>query len=966
MSIRIPISADFDPSQVEQQLQQFRQQLNALGQQIAQANKVQFNPIGKTTVEDMRRVIQQFEALKRVSGDLNKRINATGQGGSGFFDLDWSRMYPDQRSRSRQMAKAFEYVTGVGVHAPIPPSNPPRQPHRPPSVGGIAAGVAQAGLRGMNGVTGGAGGVAANALGTGMSAGFGAGLMGLMGGLLALGVGKAVSSITENIGRAENNSIGLDKLKRTIGDVSVSFEALKKAVYGSADAMGITYEDAGRYASQYAKLGNLSGKAGLSELPAELQTSVGLSRAFGLDPSQGVGVLGQMRGLGVTKNEQDTRRFALLIGETIGKSGAFAKSDEVMDAISGYMTAQARNTLGAGNAAGYAGLFAGMVGSGIPGLDPAGAGGLLSRINASLAAGGAKGEASQFFTARLGASRGMDVFDTQLWREGGAFSTAGGTFDGNGSVARFYRKYGLQPPGGGESVLAATMQQLKQDYGSSPKMMLQATANHMGLSMSQAAALHVVDPQVLGDMERFGNVKDFNASGISNLAKALGGTAEDRQAMVNEFLGRTGSGALSKDDRGALQANRGDDAQLRELLGRLSVKYGQEETAGSIARDSKALLDNIKVAIADRLVPMTNEMRLGILSIAGAGRGRSTQDIMRSVIDADANARIGKINSHYDTEIGKLQQARDGHSSQISENGIIESIAGLSGNKALAEKAANSSKEHAARIEELDKQIAALREEQKKRIEAENDARKRETEQMERDIKQRQDAEEQMRTAVGAGGATGRSSYNFGSSGGGRSSGGSLNTSSLDDRLAAAERANGLPPGTLRAVMQQETGGDQSYLQDPTKYHYGLDANGRRIAPHTGCVSTAFGPFGILESTGRSPGYGVSPLKDKGIDEQIRFAGEYLGARVKSAGSLAGGLAGYGEGYGYSRSVISKMGAGTPMPADAAASRAGDQYMNIRGGFDPLTITLQTADGRQAAPPQTVSPRFGPATPFGR
>ena len=65
---------------------------------------------------------------------------------------------------------------------------------------------------------------------------------------------------------------------------------------------------------------------------------VGMSRAYGLDPSQGVGFMGQMRGLGVTKDTQDSRRLALLIGETIAKSDAFSKADEVMEAIAGFAT----------------------------------------------------------------------------------------------------------------------------------------------------------------------------------------------------------------------------------------------------------------------------------------------------------------------------------------------------------------------------------------------------------------------------------------------------------------------------------------------------------------------------------------------------------------------------------------------------------------------------------------------------
>lgn len=116
------------------------------------------------------------------------------------------------------------------------------------------------------------------------------------------------------------------------------------------------------------------------------------------------------------------------------------------------------------------------------------------------------------------------------------------------------------------------------------------------------------------------------------------------------------------------------------------------------------------------------------------------------------------------------------------------------------------------------------------------------------------------------------------------------------------------PMGTMRSVFLQEVGGNiQKYLENPEQYHYPLNSEGKRIAGHTGKVSTAFGPFGILESTAADPGYGVVPLKDKGIAEQIRFASDYLQARIKQGGSLEAGLAGYGEGSKYAQQVLARL-----------------------------------------------------------
>ena len=132
--------------------------------------------------------------------------------------------------------------------------------------------------------------------------------------------------------------------------------------------------------------------------------------------------------------------------------------------------------------------------------------------------------------------------------------------------------------------------------------------------------------------------------------------------------------------------------------------------------------------------------------------------------------------------------------------------------------------------------------------------------------------------------------------------------------LIEADKRNGFPVGTMASVMRQEIGGNSKYIQDPAAYHYPLGPDGRRVAKHTGKVSTAFGPFGILESTGADPGYGVKPLQDKSLGEQVRFASDYLAARVKQAGSLEKGLAGYGEGQKYASSVMGRLGAPGAVP----------------------------------------------------
>lgn len=147
------------------------------------------------------------------------------------------------------------------------------------------------------------------------------------------------------------------------------------------------------------------------------------------------------------------------------------------------------------------------------------------------------------------------------------------------------------------------------------------------------------------------------------------------------------------------------------------------------------------------------------------------------------------------------------------------------------------------------------------------------------------------------------------------------------------EARHGLPAGTLEAIRQQETSGSDAYINDPAKYHYEKNKDGKRIAGHTGKISTAFGPFGILESTGRDPGYGVDPLKDKSLNEQIRFVAAYLAARSNRAGGLEAGLSGYGEGSAYSKQVMSRIdGTGTGRNYARSGSLSGGSGSGGGGG----------------------------------
>ncbi len=132
-------------------------------------------------------------------------------------------------------------------------------------------------------------------------------------------------------------------------------------------------------------------------------------------------------------------------------------------------------------------------------------------------------------------------------------------------------------------------------------------------------------------------------------------------------------------------------------------------------------------------------------------------------------------------------------------------------------------------------------------------------------------------------------------------------------QLDAADRRKGFPPGTMQSIMQQEIGGQfDKFLNDPAAHHFEPDETGKRRAPN-GKVSSAFGPFGILESTAADPGFNTAPLKDRSLESQIEFAADYLANRSKKNG-LADGLAKYGEGRQYAAQVLNRIGLAPESP----------------------------------------------------
>lgn len=931
--IKIPVDAQFDAADIEKVVQQFTQQINRLGAAIAQANKIKFNPIDRQSIEDIRRITAGFESLRRVSGDLNRRLSATGQSGIGFTDVDWAKLYADPASRARQMRKAFEYVVGPRFVQPAAPS-PSGGQSGGGSGGGFGGGSGGGGGGGGGsglgatgrqiigaglGAMGPVGGVANSALSAGLAGGIGAGLLGFAGGLAAFALGKAIGAVREKISAAQQENIGYDTLKRQLGDVNVSFGVLKASLRSASSALDTTFEEGQRLGTQFAKLSGMTAEQ-YKTLAEEVKVGGGFGRAFGLDPAQSNAFFAQMRQFQVTSNDADSRRLALLIGESISKSNAFSKADEVLEAISNYTAQQTRIGMGTANVAGYAGMLSGLIGSRMPGLDPTGAAALLGRVNASIAGGGAAGEAGQnFIYSALGARLGLTPIQTALLREQGIFGTGRGTFGAGSMYELFASKHGLSIPaaaGSDMTNLQMLMQHFRRNYAGRPELMIDAMANLFGTNLSQSIALASISPEQIGGLagrlNRLGiRIQDISHTGISRISQI-------------------------EADRNLSDADK--DRMIKE-----AASQNQEETEGSRTRATISGVERAVQSAADKMVPIMNDMRAGIMYLAGDKGSKSPREIQEAIMRAESRDRVGNINSEFEKRLKDAAQAR------IAARRAIQDLLGR--NREALLSGTMTQEEHA-------RQVAPLLEREQAAIRADTEAREwhkaqleKEAAALEENIRKLHEVPAPAGAPTAGAGAAGQS-LSAATAAAPGPAGNLRGDAWLMAELARTDRELGLPPGTSAAQIAKESSFNPNAVS--RKGAMGL----AQVMPAT------------LDSLQRRLGRKLNPYDPK---DAVIIHRELMKENMQQFGNVEDALSAYNGGWDRGRWGNAETSAYAPwilrnrgMYATGLPEGAGTDATNHRvTGSADVNVTLQLPNGQPAAPTQQVKVRLASPTPAG-
>ncbi|EJG5414275.1 lytic transglycosylase domain-containing protein [Salmonella enterica] len=644
MSIKIPVSAQFDTDDIKGQLKAINDMVRILGNQVAMANKQKFEPVTLKSKEDMEGFIKQMEQLLSKQTEFAQKMKQIGQGGHNPLFANFKKMSSNRAEQLKMMQMVLQWGGGEFHDIPPgpapatpPPPRPPRTPGTPTPTppppagrpGGAQLGpwgqmglnVAQAGFRAAGPV----GGTLSSALGAGMSGGAAAGLMGLVGGMAALFVGKLVGAIAEKVKDAQVESITIDRIIRQTGGTS-RYASVRNNIRATANALGVSYNEMASLGSGYARTSNI-GPGG--NIAAEMYTGGAVSRAYGLDLSSGMNFMGGLRGANITSGDQANRRVGIVIGETLAKAGVFGKADEMLQVITQFALNQARVALVAPNLEGYGGAMAGLLSSKTPGLDVAGAGAMLGHVNQAIMQGGNAGEAGQFLFQRLANRQGLSPFMSQVMREGGMFATKSQMF---GEGSQYAKMFGAGP-GGDQTMFDMTMQELKRSYPN-PRDQVQAMSKLFGLSLNQSMALSGMGSEAANGvgkrLEKLKiNIGDVNMTGIQDMGRIEKG---EQGAVANELLNRTGKGALTAKEKEDLKTvmDKGSSEDLKNMTTAIVAEKGQQETEGSKTRDSIAEVGNIFQEYAGKALPLINDIRMAAITLTGKKPGEMKQEFLNS------------------------------------------------------------------------------------------------------------------------------------------------------------------------------------------------------------------------------------------------------------------------------------------------------------------------------------------------
>lgn len=647
MSIKIPVDAD---------TRGLEKKIEGLTKVVDRANKVKWNPVDTQGID---RGVQQVErAFKRLYGGRSiqevrdsylppeplpgGRGGRGGGGGRRALPRDVS-LGDIPRGFVSGFGGGFQTVTNYGAQ-------------------GARAGAAEGGLGG-------------GALGLLKGLGIGAAVFGAM---------KAGQFASEGIDMAKDRALGLDTLKRQMGDVGVSFEKLKQYADTLSDGLGVNSQE-------FVKLeANLQRLSRTTESPETLATAtafgVGVSRSYGLEAGAAGGFFAGMRNV---DPRQSNRELAVILADTIARSGMNARADEVMQAILGFTTTASRISLSSANPSAFGGAFSGLMGTHLPGMTPDTAASMLMQANAGVTSMGAgAGEAGRaFILSAFNRGGRINPIQAEALAQGGLFGTRAGVF-GGGAIRQFIGDKGMGGLAGGPGANTSNFDAIRNQVralGGNRWFQLEGAQRLFGVqSLAQAAALMNLPQgqgnELAGLMQRNNlDINKFSASGISRMG-AIAAAGNNSGQLSAIFADMRKSGILSQDETATLsKAERGDPGKFRDALIRIASMKDQAEDQGEQVRNQTASLENIKINTGDKLLNPIIAMSDAIVAASGRGPKGNRERVINMSFDEAAQGNLETFKSNIATIEGRhlpmrqqIEQAEEEHRRFVAANQALE------------------------------------------------------------------------------------------------------------------------------------------------------------------------------------------------------------------------------------------------------------------------------------------------------
>ncbi|EPT1453068.1 lytic transglycosylase domain-containing protein [Escherichia coli] len=639
--IQIPVGVKFDSESVAKQIQMLNDQIKVLGHTVAQAQKVEFNPISAKSKEDMQGIIKQSQQLLKVNTELQKLMKATGQGGVASPLLaDWSKLYPDQGQRLQKMR---QFLQGMGNEFSRGPWTKPdyasgsgARPPRPPRPGG--AGSAEDPIPNAPVPA------APRLPAMGAAVGLGSFLGGLGLNLLT----SVASQVMQKLGDSQQLSMMTDRVLRSSGAMT-DFNSARRMLYAGSSQAQMGVNEFTQMSLQYQRASGFQGDA--YDLARQVGGIGQFARGYGLEPNEATGVFASANRVGATRNETETRKLGLMIGEGIGRSRAFSSMDRFASTVGSYIEQTARSTMTMPNISGYIGAMTSLMNTG-PGTDVEGSAAMLAQVDAAIKRGGNAGEAGTNFRAQVAQANGLDPYQESLMRAGGAFATKSNIL---GKGSDYQRIFGGNQTGD-KTELEMLMQGFKKRYAGQPQMGISAMSNFFGINPLLAQKLYQLRGSDISGtsnaLQNYGvDISKIDMSAVPDLVRIQQPGRGGANAVASQLLN---GGKLTAEEKDTLaKAQNGSEEELKKVVSQLVATHGQAETEGSQTRKSINEVSNAIQKQSDLLVAPLNVMKMALVQLAGGSEADIEDKYWAGKTkDAEVAAR-----AKYTYERGRLHEA---------------------------------------------------------------------------------------------------------------------------------------------------------------------------------------------------------------------------------------------------------------------------------------------------------------------